>query len=258
MRKLNQFKFYIFLILVVLASCSPTKEQITKLLEDNPEILTKAMEKNPAKFMESFRKVAQNPQFKNQAADREKMMEAEFKNPLKPEIDEKRGFMGNIKAPITIVEYTDFQCPFCGKGYATLEEIRKTYGAKIRVVVKNLPLPMHPLAQPAAKRFEALRLQSPEKAFAFYHQIFSNQKKLDGGEKYLDSLVKKTGANFSRVQKDMQSESVTKIIEKDMAEAKSFGIMGTPAFVINGVSLRGAFPADAFKRVIDRKLAEVK
>ncbi|MEZ4814731.1 MAG: thioredoxin domain-containing protein [Bdellovibrionota bacterium] len=244
-----------FAILFTLSSCAPTASQMTSLLEKHPEILTKAIEKNPEKFIEAIQNASRAKRSKGNGND-EKRMEAEFANPLKPEIDPKRAFKGSSDAPITIVEYTDFQCPFCARGHQTVKQVKKAYDGKVKLIVKHLPLPMHPMAMPAAIRFEAIMLQSSKKAFAFYDEVFDNQEKLKtNGEKYLDSVVKKVGANLSRVKKDMKSEKISALIAKDMAEAKSFGIKGTPGFVVNGVSIRGARPIATFKKVIDRNLA---
>ncbi len=255
----TSFRF-LLLSLFALSACTPSAEQMTALLEKHPEILTKAIEKNPDTFMEAVQKAAQSAQAKSQenaAKEEEGKLENEFKNPLQPEVDSKRAFFGNASAPITIIEYTDFQCPYCSRGYQTLEEVRKTYGDKVRVLVKHLPLPMHPMAVPAAIRFEALKMQSTEKALAFYNEVFSNQPKLES-EKYLDSVVKKVGGDLAKVTKDMKSPAVQEIITKDTAEAQKFGISGTPGFLVNGVSIRGAYPFDHFKKIIDRQLATAK
>lgn len=242
--------------LALLSGCTPSASQMTALLEKHPEILTNAIEKNPDKFMTAVQKAAQVAQQKaqeNESKEAEARFEGEFKNPLKPEIDPKRGAMGENAAPITIVEYTDFQCPFCSRGYQTLEAVRKLYPNKIKVIVKHLPLPNHSLAKPAAARFEALMLQSTEKAFAFYHDLFTNQGKIT--EAYLDAAVKKTGADLARVKKDMQGDVVEGVIKADMAEAHKFEFSGTPGFIVNGVSVRGAYPVEMFKSIIDRHLA---
>ncbi len=257
MNTLNKNIFGLIL-LGTLSACTPSASQMSALLEKNPEILTNAILKNPEKFMEAVQKASQSMQGKEQQmaekAEQDRMAE-EAKNPLQPEIDEKRGFMGKNDAAITIVEYTDFQCPFCSRGYDTLEQVRKTYGAKVRVLVKNLPLPMHPMAMPASKRFEAIKLQNVEKGYAFYHAVFTNQKKLDSGESFLDATAKKVGADIAKMKTDMESEAVKTIIAKDMAEAEKFGISGTPGFIINGTSVRGAYPFETFKGIIDQKLA---
>lgn len=250
------------LSLLGLGACTPSASQMTKLLEKHPEILANAIEKNPDVIMTSIQKAAQGAQAKMQEkamAAEEAKMEAEAKNPLTPEIQPGRPFMGPDNAPITIIEYTDFQCPYCSRGYETMEQVRKTYGDKVRILVKNLPLPMHPMAVPAAKRFEALLLQDKEKGFAFYREIFENQEKLNQEEeKFLDAAVKKVGGNLAQVKKDMEGEKVKAILAADLAEAKKYDFSGTPGFIVNGVSIRGAYPFETFQKLIDKQLAANK
>jgi protein-disulfide isomerase len=239
-----------------LSACT-TSQQISDILEKHPEVLANAIEKNPDVFMAAVQKAAQAAQGKaqqNEALAEQKRVEDEIKNPLKPEIQTERGFMGETSAKITIVEYTDFQCPFCSRGYSTLEQVRKTYGKDVRVLVKNLPLPMHPMAMPAARAFEALRLSSPEKAAKFYHEVFQNQGKLNS-EKYVYEVVKKVGGDVTKVKADAEGKAVADRIASDMAEAEKFGMSGTPGFVVNGVSIRGAYPFEHFKSIIDKQLA---
>lgn len=258
MKKTNLIYSAFTLSLLALSSCTPSASQMQALLENNPDILVKAIEKNPDKFMEAVNKAAQSAQAKSQEnAQKEEQarIEEELKNPLKADIPENTPAMGAKTAPITIVEYTDFQCPFCSRGYQTMEAVRKAYGDKVRIVVKNLPLPMHPMAMPAAKRFEALMIQSPEKAFAYYHEVFANQEKMNSGaEKFLDAAVKKAGGDLAKVKKDMETDKVSNKIKADMAEAEKFGFSGTPGFIVEGVSVRGAYPFETFKTIIDRKL----
>lgn len=253
--KKNLFSASLILAIFSLSACAPTASQLKKTMEEHPEILVGAIEKNPEQFMNALQEASQSAE---KRAEMAKLEEA-FKNPLSPKIDEKRGFLGNADAPITIVEYTDFQCPYCSRGYANLEEVQKVYGDKVRVLVKNLPLPMHPMAMPAAQYFEALRLQDPKKANAFYHEIFPNQERLNKDEeKFLDATVAKVGGNLARVKKDMKSAQVKAAIEADMKEAEEFDIQGTPGFVVGGVPLRGAYPLPFFRQIIDRRLAEKK
>ncbi|RZA09807.1 MAG: thiol:disulfide interchange protein [Proteobacteria bacterium] len=239
-------------LLLSISACAPSASQLKSVLEEHPEILTGAIEKHPEQFMEALQKASEAAQAKAEAAKMEEL----FKNPLNPEVIEARGFLGDAKAPLTIVEYTDFQCPYCSKGYETLEEVRKAYGDKVRVLVKNLPLPMHPQAMPAAQYFEALRLQDPAKAYAFYHEVFANQDGLNKDkEKFLDAAATKAGGNLAQLKKDIKGPKVKEAIAADMKEAESFEIQGTPGFVVGGIPLRGAYPLPFFKQIIDRRLA---
>jgi protein-disulfide isomerase len=247
---------------LLFSGCVPSTSSMQKMMEEHPEILFGAIEKNPDKFMEVVQKAAnqaQQKQAENQAKDEKERAEKELKNPLMPELSDDRAQRGPKDAPITIVEYSDFQCPFCSRGYQTAEEVLKKYDGKIRFIYKNLPLPMHPYAMPAAKRYEAINLQSPEKAIKFYHEVFKNQGELSsGGEKFLDGIAKKVGANMAKMKTDMDSEKVVSRINADMEEAKKFGFTGTPGFIVSGVSIRGAYPASAFSEIIDKKLATAK
>ncbi len=247
---------------LTLASCAPTAKQLKEAIEKDPSIVFVAIEKDPGKFIEIVNKAAQEAQ-KGQAekaqADEQKSRDEEFKNPLKPEIQEGRVIFGNKSAPITIVEYSDFQCPYCSRGFQTIQEVKKAYGDKVRIVFKHLPLDFHPLAMPAAKYFEAIARQSPEKAEKFHDTVFENQGLLkDKGEAYFKEVAKKVGADVKKVETDIKDESIAKKIATDMEEAKKFNMSGTPGFIINGVSLRGAYPFPEFKKIIDQQLSTIK
>jgi len=239
-----------------------SESQIKAVLEKNPDILFSVIEKNPDKFMDVVQKAAQAAQKKGQEdAEREERerVENEMKNPLQPEWANDRAIRGPADAPIAIVEYSDFQCPFCAKGFAVVEKILEAYPGKVKFMFKNLPLPMHPLAMPASERFEAIALQDAEKAYKFHDEVFRNQRKLGAdGEKFLDALAAKVGANVAKMKKDMKSDKVKARIDADMAEAEKFGISGTPGFIVAGVSVRGAYPFETFKEIIDKKLAEAE
>jgi protein-disulfide isomerase len=244
---------------LTLAACAPSAKQLKEAIEKDPSIVFVAIEKDPAKFIEVVNKAAQDAQ-KGQAEraqeDEKKSRDEEFKNPLKPDIQESRVIFGNKSAPITIVEYSDFQCPYCSRGFQTIKEVRKEYGDKVRVVFKHLPLDFHPLAMPAAKYFEAIAKQSPEKAEKFHDMVFENQGLLkDKGEAYFKEVAKKVGADVKKVEADMKGEDIAQKIATDMEEARKFNMSGTPGFIINGVSLRGAYPFPEFKKIIDQHLA---
>ena len=247
---------------VALTGCAPSAKQLKEAVEQDPSIVFVAIEKDPAKFIEVVNKAAQSAQEKAQQQamqDLEKQREEEFKNPLKPKIEDGRVIFGAKDAPITIVEYSDFECPYCGKGYATVKQILKEYQGKVRLVFKHMPLDFHPMALPSAKYFEAIGKQSPEKAEKFHDAIFENQGQLrNGKEEYLKSIAKKLGLDMKKLEKDLNDASIMERIQADTAEAQTMGFNGTPAFVVNGVSMRGAFPFNEFKAVIDRHLSEKK
>ena len=127
----------------------------------------------------------------------------------------------------------------------------------MRVVFKHLPLDFHPLAMPAAKYFEAIAKQDAGKAEKFHDAIFENQGMLkDKGEGYFKEVAKKLGVDAKKLEADLKDEKIQARINADMEEAKKFNMSGTPGFLINGVSLRGAYPFPAFKEIIDQHLAK--
>lgn len=260
---MKAFKFLGLSVLALsLANCAPSAKQLKEAVEKDPSIVFAAIEKAPEQFIEVVNKAAQNAQKQAQekaVAEESKKRDDEFKNPLKANIDESRVIMGPKDAKITIVEYSDFECPYCSKGYATVEEVMKAYPKDVRVVYKHLPLDFHPMAMPAARYFEAIAMQDHAKAEKFYHQIFQNQGDLRSKkEGLLKETAKKIGVDMKRLEKDLKDEKVTKNIEADMEEARKFNFSGTPGFLINGVSLRGAYPFAEFKAIIDRQLGGEK
>lgn len=99
-------------------------------------------------------------------------------------------------------------------------------------------------------------MQSHEIALKFHDELFANQDMMKSkGEEYMKSVAKKLGANMQLLSKNLSDSKVQKTIDADMEEAKKFGISGTPGFIINGVSLKGAYPAEEFKKIIDKHLS---
>lgn len=250
------------LLALAFTGCTPSASQLKKAIENDPSIVFVAIEKDPEKFIEVVNAAAQNAQRRSQEKameDENRKRDAEFANPLKPEIQEGRVVFGNANAPVTIVEYSDFECPYCSRGYQTMKQVMKEYGDKVRVVFKHLPLDFHPMAIPAASYFEAIARQGHDKAEKFHDAIFEEQSRLKtDGEKFLKEAARKAGANMTQLDKDLKDESIMARIEADMAEAQKFEISGTPGFIINGVSLRGAYPFPEFKAIIDRHLSAQK
>ena len=243
---------------LAVTACAPSASQLKKAIEKDPSIVFVAIEKDPEKFIEVVNAAAQNAQKRAQQKaqdDETKGRDAEFANPLKPEIESDRVIFGKADAPITIVEYSDFQCPFCSKGFNTVKQVQAEYKDQVRIVFKHLPLDFHPLAMPASKYFEALARQGADKAEKFHDAIFSNQAELNAKkEAFLKDAAKKTGADMKKLEKDLADPKIMERITKDIEEAKKFNISGTPGFIINGVSLRGAYPFEEFKVIIDRHL----
>jgi len=246
-------KFLIFVIsTLALVGCN-TKEQLRTTLMQNPDILVDVMKRHRGKFAGVLNSMDQ------QRPQDLASLEEQFRNPKKPEIDTKRPIKGKTQAPITIVAYSDFQCPFCSRGEQSIDEVRKKYPTQVKYLFKHFPLKFHAMAMPAARAYEAVALQNKEKALKFQEELFQNQPALNQDkEAFLEKAAVKVGADVARMKKDMESDRVTKQIEKDMEEGRQMGVRGTPAFLVNGVFVSGARPPKDFEDIIERWLKDGK
>ena len=239
----------------------PSAADIERQLQQHPDILYRVIEQHPAEIISALNKAAQVAQAelqKNAVRDASAKMEAEFETPKVPALDHRIAF-GNEAAPITIVEYSDFQCPYCRRERDVLVDVMRKYGDRVRLVVKQTPLEMHPQAMISALTYEAVARQDPAKAFKLYDELFNNQERLDAkGQAYLDEAVTRVGADLARAKADAQSEGIRAVVKADLDEFTRFGYTGTPGFLINGVSLEGSHSAETFERIIDRHLARIK
>jgi protein-disulfide isomerase len=150
-----------------------------------------------------------------------------------------------------VIEFSDFQCPFCSRVYPTLLRLRQEYGDDVRIVFKHLPLSIHSKAPGAHAASEAAKLQG--KFWPMHDKIFEGQRLLSDAQ--YEAWAKEIGLDVERFKRDVVSATVKDRVAADLAEAEKLGVTGTPAFFINGRYLSGAQPFANFKRVIDKALA---
>jgi protein-disulfide isomerase len=158
---------------------------------------------------------------------------------------------GSKDAPIQLVEFSDFQCPFCQRANPTVEQVLRTYGDKIRFVYRHYPLPNHPDARPAAEAAACAGMQ--DKFWVYHDKLFANSTRLSAAD--LKAHAASVGLDATRFNDCVDSRESKTTVDEDMRDATAAGVSGTPAFFINGRSLEGAQPFDAFKRVIEEELA---
>jgi protein-disulfide isomerase len=165
---------------------------------------------------------------------------------------------GKPTAPVTIVEISDFQCPFCSRVEPTMKQLKEKYGPdKLRVVWKHNPLPFHKNARPAHEAAQTVFALGGSDAFWKFHaSAFANQQALSD-ESY-EKWAKEAGVDPAKFKAAYASKKYAAKVDEDLAMAKKIGATGTPAFRINGVTLSGAQPVDKFAEVIDAQLAEAK
>src|SRR5512142_2566879 len=164
---------------------------------------------------------------------------------------------GPADALVTVVEISDFQCPYCKRVTPTLKQLEKDYEGKIRFVFKHNPLPFHPLAPGAAQASEAARAQGGDAKFwAMHDQLFEQSPQLEQAN--LESAAQKLGLDVAKFKADVAAGAAKDRIAKDQALASQLGATGTPAFFINGRKLVGAQPIESFKALIDDELQKAQ
>jgi protein-disulfide isomerase len=162
---------------------------------------------------------------------------------------------GPADALITIVEFSDFECPFCAKVEPTLEQLKKDYAGKIRLVWKHRPLPFHKRATPASiLSIEAAKQKGPEAFWAAHALLFKNQKALQDAD--LEKYAGELGLDVEKAKKAMAENAYASVIQADSDLADDLEASGTPHFFVNGRRLLGAQPPEKFKALIDEEMAK--
>jgi protein-disulfide isomerase len=159
-------------------------------------------------------------------------------------------FKGPENAKITIVEFTDFECPFCTRAHNTIEQVLKEYEGKIKFVRKDFPLAFHKNAMGA--HLAANCAQDQGKYWEYTEKLWSNNDKLDISN--LKKFAKEFELDMKKFNDCLDTQKYKAEIENDMKEGQKLGVRGTPAFFINGKMLSGARPYNDFKEIIDKEL----
>jgi protein-disulfide isomerase len=171
-------------------------------------------------------------------------------------------FKGPADAKVTVVEFSDFQCPFCTKGYKTIEDqVLKEYDGKVKFYYKHYPLPFHPWATPAAIATECAQDLNKDAYWTLYKYYFDNQKDITPDnlkQKSTEQLQTVKGLDMAKWNECFDGKKTEARVKAEMAEGASVGVTGTPGFIVNGRLLVGAQPFEKFKDVIDDELASAK
>jgi len=161
---------------------------------------------------------------------------------------------GNAKAPVTIIEFSDYECPFCKKVEPTVREVLKVYGPdKVRFAYRNFPLPFHQSARPAAA---AAGCAAEQGKFWEYHEKLMDATDLS--PENMKKLAGEVGVDQKKFDECVAADKFKDAIDKDLAAGEEAGVNGTPAFFINGRMIDGAQPLEKFKEIIDEELAAKK
>ncbi len=221
--------------------------RIRELLKAEPELILDVLRDHPLELVE----ILEQAVLAKREHDRRVQEQADLATLREPKISSDRPIRGNPDASITIVEYSDFLCPYCSTATATVKELMTGHEGSVRLIFKHLPL--NPISRELALAFEALALQDQEAAWALHDMLFERQGdvRMDF-ERIVSDFVQESGADVERFSEDRKRPEIAAMVEEDMEEARRFGFNGTPMFVINGIAVRGAVPLQEFQRIIEQ------
>jgi protein-disulfide isomerase len=232
----------------------PTEAEIQKVYEDNKDDLGDTpMAEVKAQISEFLIRKASQERMQVVIAELKKKYPTKIslKGPVVEISIGSTPAKGNPKAPVTIIEFSDYECPFCRRVEPTVLEVLKVYGPdKVRFAYRNYPLAMHPNARPAA---EAAGCAADQGKFWEYHEKLMAATDLSAA--HLQAVAGEVGLDKKKFEECVAAQKFKDAVEKDLKAGEEAGISGTPAFFINGRMIDGAQPIEKFKEIIDEELA---
>jgi protein-disulfide isomerase len=220
-------------------------EEVARILNENPRLVLQALEGAEGDLF----RLVQAGQEEYIREEEDARILAEMADPFQPEVDPSRIMRGDPDAPVTIVVYSSFQCSYCSIAATTVEELMARHPGRFRMIYKHHP--QSGLAQLEAYLFEGIALQSEELAWEFHDIAFERRAEIANNERLLEEIVMAMPLDQDKLTAAMQGDVLSEIIARDKAEFDEFGFRGTPVFLLNGVSLRGNVPLEAFERLAD-------
>ena len=238
---------------VTAKAAAPSDAEIQKVFDDNKaQLQGQTLDQVKPRIVEFLKQ--------QKAAERQEAFLTELKAKYKttvalkpPKVDVStagRPVRGPEKATVTVIEFSDYECPFCKRAEETVKKVLADYGDKIRFVYRHFPLEFHAHARPAA---EASACAGAQGKFWEYHDKLWTLADLSDDK--LKALAGELGLDQAKFDDCFAKKQFKADIDKDMADASSVGVTGTPAFFINGRMLSGAQPYEKFKEIIDEELA---
>lgn len=232
---------------------APTEEEIQKVFDENAEELPPGatVETLRPQIVEYLNRVKKQERAKAlfERMRRDYQVEVKLVEP-RTQVEAKGPSRGPADAKVTLVEFSDFECPFCAKGRDVVEQVMAAYPGQIRLVFRQYPLPFHENAAKAAEA--ALCADEQGKFWPMHDALFANPQALSPDE--LKQHAQGVGVDEAKFAECLDSGRMAERVKEDVAAGEAAGVDGTPAFFINGVRLTGAQPLEEFKRIIDREL----
>ena len=231
---------------------SPTEEEVAKFYSDNKARISgdlNSVRNQVASYLQeqSRQRLEKELSARLQKSANIRWLISEPTQPVQNISADDDPARGEVNAPVTLVEFTDFQCPACAAMHPVLEEVLKSYGSKVRLVVRDFPLTQHEHARKAAEAANAAHAQG--KFFEYAALLFKNQKALDVAS--LKKYASELGLNRARFDAELDRGVYAAEVKKDLEDGEIYGVGSTPTIFINGVQLRTLSP-EGLREAIDR------
>ncbi len=229
------------------------REALQRVLRDHPEIVLDVLRENSIAVLEIAQKGSQERQYKAMRAQWQEDMRKQRK------VNYDRPVLGNPEAPVTIVAYSDYTCPYCADAAETIQQVMAARKNNVRFIFKNYPRRDQPLARLASEYVTAAFVLDEAKGWAYHDIVFANQMRLlKEGEGFLRSEALNLGYNLQQLGAEVKGRKVKTIIDEDIIEAQENGVPGTPFHLVNNLSVRGGLPLPAFLEAVDTAMAAKK
>ena len=230
-----------------LAESKPARQEIEKIIEEyimsHPEVIERSMRA----YVERMRR-----------GTAEELIKEAFNNRKKVDVGASPS-LGDPTAPVTIVVFSDFQCPYCAQAVHTMKDLRLKYGGIVRFVYKFFPLDNHPEARPTAKA--SLAAQKQGKFWEYHDQLMARQVEWGQAQdkrKMFAKFAAELGMDEAQFEKDLDDPGFDAVINKDFEQGKTVGVGSTPTFFLNGVPVPGAQDISVLSQVIDALISPKK
>lgn len=231
------------------------REELIKLLKEEPDLILDVLRENSEIVLDVAQQGADQRRLKSLTSQWQKDMAQPKSAKLAG-----RPTLGSDKALVTIVAFTDFTCMYCQQGENTLKNIYESYNGKVRIIYKNLPMATHPGSVEAAQFMLAAWQQDKNKAWKLFHNLFNNRDKIlaNDGHAFLRSAAMEAGLNMTKLLDDAKSAKIQQILDEDEQDADILKFQGTPSFLVNNITIRGALQEPLFRQAVDMALAEAE
>ena len=229
--------------------------------ENFPNLLRETLQKNPDLLLSILRENSESVLDIAQEGSNQRRHKA-LLNQWKADLTQPKQvdiagapIRGNADAPVTIIAFSDFTCPYCQQASETIRSVMKQNEGKVRYVFKHFPLDKVGLARKAAEYHTAAALQGDDKAWGFYDLLFNRRNEvLKEGVPAIEKAARDAGLDVKKLASDLKKKSIADAVDADIAQGVQLGVQGTPYFLVNNLVIRGSLSSNLFNEAIKMAL----